>query len=470
MRIIQRIVAASLALLLLMIHTAQADMHFQVFSAGWNWENTPVEVLLKADVETHMPFDADRLSMLTPITDMLSLRLVTGEDQGAVTIAIEEQEVLSLQYQGNQVQLSSMPATTYTSDTDTISMLLGTDVSFAGGYEALGLDRRSETLLSDGRTLLSQIPAAFEAYGKRAKTDMNISGYGKSAYRYDYTIAAAKAGNVREMLLSICPDGWLKEIIGALNFSGQQTLRMYYTADDVLLRAEYNGTCGASDDLRTVKLVIRTRQDEEVQKDYLELTSPAKKGKDKNNLTFERTVQMNQPGKRTITGNYTYTVISEGITSIQKAEFDLKNDYTDAADHITGSISSESKLNGAEKYTGLTLKPDLKITGEEEAPVVNGTLAVTETYAGKTTEHAVLTIVLQRAEGIAWEDRAETVDLSALDAEALADAQQQAAASITAAMVHPLILMMGEEATWFFQDLPADAVQKIIETAEMPVN
>ncbi len=469
MRIARRIAAICLSLLVLMMNAAHAEVPFLVFSAGWNLEDTPIEVQLKADVDTHMPFDDDRLATLTPITDMLSMRLVAGKDQGSVTIAIAEQEVLSLQYKEDAIQLSSLPDVTFTAQENPLDLLLGSDVSVGGGYEALGLNREGESLLTDGRALLAQIPTVFESYGKRTKTDTNISGYGRSAYRYDYTVAAAKADEVQSLLLSVCPEGWLREIIGGLTFSGKQTLRMYFDGNDVLLRAEYNGSCGPADDLRTVKLVIRTRHDDEMDKDYLELTSPAKKGKDKNNLTFERVVQTNKQGERMVEGNFTYTVTKAGVTSIQKAEFALNNAFSDASDVITGSVTFENKLDGAEKYTSMTCKPEITISGSESAPQIAGTLTVTEEYAGRTTEHAVITLELQSSEGIEWEDRTQTVDLCILDTEELAAVHQQVASSMATAIVHPLIVMMGEEAVWFFRELPEDAVQTIIEMAEMPV-
>jgi len=468
MRITRRMTAFCLSLLILIMNAAQAEASFLVFSNGWHLEDTPVEVLLKADVGTHMPFDDERLAMLTPITDMLSLRLMAGKDQGSVTIAIAEQEVLSLQYKDQAVQLSSLPEITFTADQDPLSLLLGSDVSVEDGYAALGLNRDGEALLTDGRTLLELLPSVLEKYGKRTKSDTKISGYGQSAYRYDYTVAASKADEVHALLLSVCPDGWLREIIGGLTFSGKQTLRMYFTEEDVLLRAEYNGSCGPEDDLRTVKLVLRTRHDAEMDKDYLELTSPAKKGKDKNNLTFERTVQTNKQGERTIEGNFNYTVTDAGITSIRKADFSLKNAFSDTADKITGSVTFENKLNGAESYTSTTWEPELTISGSDTAPYIEGTLSVTEKYAGRTTEHAIISIALTPTQGIEWEDREQSVDLSALDEKALAEVQMRAASTIATAIVHPLIVMMGEDAVWFFRDLPEDAVQKMIETAEMP--
>ncbi len=465
MHIVKRITALCLSLLVLMMTSAYAEVPFLVHSLGWNWASTTVEVLLKADVDTHMPFDDDRLAMLTPITDMISLRLVAGQDEGKVTLSIEEDEVLAMQYRGNDVQLSSIPDTTYQAQGDPLSVLLGTDVSVESGYEVLGLAEEGESLLTDGQALLELLPSALEKYGKRSANTTNISGYGKAAYRYDYTVNANQAEDAKKALLDICPEGWLHEILAGLSFSGKQTLRTYYTAEDVLLRAEYNGTCGMGDDLRTVKLVYKLRHDDEMDKDYIELTSPAKKGKDKNNLTFERTVETNKKGQRVIAGNYTYSVVKDGIASSWKGEFGLNNAFTNEADVISGTVTLQTKLNGAEKYDVRTITPQLTISGTADAPAVSGTVSVVEEYANKVTEQALISIELKQAEPLEWADTFFTVDLSLLSEEELTSLQQEIASSIATAIVRPLILKLGESADWFFRDLPADAVQAIIDAA-----
>ena len=109
MHSVKRMLTLCLSLLVLMMTAAQAEVPFLVHSNGWVLDGTPVDVMLKADVETHMPFDADRLAMLTPITDLLSLRVVTGDNEGFVTIAIAGQEALTLQYRGNEARLSCLP-------------------------------------------------------------------------------------------------------------------------------------------------------------------------------------------------------------------------------------------------------------------------------------------------------------------------------------------------------------------------
>ncbi|MGN1367483.1 MAG: hypothetical protein ACI4WX_01325, partial [Aristaeellaceae bacterium] len=248
-------------------------------------------------------------------------------------------------------------------------------------------------------------------------------------------------------------------------FSCKQTVRMYFDAQDVMLRMEYNGSCGPEGDLRTVKLVYKMRHDAEMDKDYIELTSPAKKGKDKNSLSFERTIHTNQKGVRVLEGSFKYTVVDEGVLSVWNGDFALNNAFTNDADIITGEVTIEKKLDGAEKADAVTLTPTLTISGTQQEPVITGTLGITEQYAGRTTEHAIVSIDLKKADALTWTERPQTVALSALDAQALAEVQQEVAASVATALVRPLVVRLGKDAQWFFRDLPEEAIQSLIDAA-----
>ena len=465
MHIMKRLAALCLALLVLMMTAAQAEIPFLMHSADWDLETVPVEVLLKAAVDTHMPFDNDRLALLTPITDILSLRLVTGENEGLVAIAVADQEALSLQYKDNALMLSCRPDVTFVAQGDPISTLLGEDVSVSGLYEALHLSPAGETLIDDGEAMLARLPETLEKYCKRSASDTNISGYGKSAYRLDFTFAAGNEKAFQDGLLEACPQGWLKELIGQMSFSGKQTLRVYYNKEDMPLRVELNGSFGPQGDNRTVKLVCRVRHDAEMDKLFIELTSPAKKGKNKNDLSFERTVSTNKAGARTVIGSFKYTTVKDGVTSVWNGEFNLKNAYTADADILSGDFTIQTKLNGAEKYSAITIAPELTVAGAEDAPRITGWVNVTEQYAGKVTEQAKISIDLQRAEPLVWTETERTIDLYAMREEAKAAVREDTAALVANAIVVPLINTLGENATYFFKDLPEDAVKHIIDAA-----
>ncbi len=462
MRMLRKLTAICLALLVLCT-SALADVPLLQYAADWQLDETPIEVILTADVTAHMPFDEDRLAMLTAIMEMLSLRMAVDGERSSVTVVAGNSDLVTLAQQGNELYLSSKPGTAYTSAGDPMEKLLG----IAGETElsVYGVSAKGETLLTDGWVLLEKLIPDLEekGFGARKKNTTTIEDMGKAGFRLDASIPEKRAGELKEMLLAHCPKGWLREIISGLQFTGKQTFRIYQTGKDVPLRFEYNGTCGPEGDKRTVKLVWRMRRDETV-RDEITFTATAKSGTNKNTLTFER-VTKTKKGTVTTEGEFAYLVKYNKQTTEIEGSFDLKNASTKKSDVISGSVTIQQKLPGAKKFTGLTFKPKLTITGTQEAPEMTGTVEVIGKYGKNVTEQVKIGVSVQPVEGVIWPETETVVDLDSLTAEALETAQQEAAMSFTTAIVRPLILLLGEEGDWFFRDMPEEAVQAILDAA-----
>ena len=460
MRYIRRGIAL-LMLLALLFTTALAEVPFLHHSDGWTLEGVPLEAVLTADVTSLMPYDEDRLAMLTPVTDVLSLRLRAGEEQGSVAILVGRTEALTLSYQGGEAQLSCIPEMSFRSQEDVVDKLLGGSTEVSAPY---GLRADAETLLEDGWVLLESTLTSFEGWGKRKSVKTSITDMGLARSCTDYTIPKESVDEMKQLLLDGCPEGWLREIIESLTFSGKQTLRVYRTEDDVPLRMEYNGTCGPEGNLRTVKLVWRMRRDDTAHRDEVMLTSPAKSGGNKNTLEFERVITTNRQGAVEMKGSFTYTVTADRQTTTRKGEFDLTNAFTDAADVLTGEVTLQQKLSG------LTVAPEITIAGTNDAPVVTGFVMVSSLKGKNVLDSARITLDLRRCESFPWESREESIDLDVLTEEELAALQGDVATGVAASLVRPLILLLGDSAEWFFRDLLPEQVQRINDAARQVVN
>lgn len=466
MRALRRWTALCMTLLL-MLTTASAQVPFLVHSADWSLDNTPLDVHLTADVSAHMPYDDDRLAMLTPILDLLSVRLVTGTDTSGVVIALEEQEILTMLTGSEGTWLSCLPDISFTaSGDDAVSLLLGADTAVTD-LNVYGVRADAETLLEDGEELLAVIPDLLAAFGKRTNGKTTISGMGTAQYRWDYTVPAGDSALIQNQLIAVCPDGWLRSILSTLTMTGKQTLRMYYTADHQLLRAEYTGSCGWEEDVRNVNLIWRMCRTDAAIKDDVTLTSPAKVGTNKNSLTFTRTLTFNKNGSRELAGEFAYTVTKDKMTDVRKGEFSLKNAPTSEADVLTGRINFRRLVHGDSKYDQIELEPNLTISGTAESPIISGTLTVRELWVKNPREEAVLQLRAQRAEPLTWPQPADVILLTDLNETQLAQVQAAAASAITASIVRPILIRLGTDADWFFRDLPADAVQSILDAVRV---
>ena len=467
MRYVSRWMALCLALLYIMMPPASAETPFLRHAAQWDLNDTPVDVYLTAAVTTHMPYDDDRLAMLTPLTDLMSLRLVAWDNAvGSVTIGIAGTDVLTLVANGGDVQFSCIPDVTFTAgESSAMDALLGAAVSETE-LDFFGIRGDAEALLDDGETLLAAIPAAFVEYGKRTNGSTTISGMGTAQYRYDYTVPAEEAAAMGETLLTLCPDGWLHEILSGLTFTGKQTLRAYYTADDQLLRMEFTGNCGYGDDVRETNLIWRMKRTETDRRDEITLHTPAKLGTDKNTLTFTRSIITNKKGAIEMSGEFAYTVTKNQQTDVRKGDFSLVNTPAEDADVITGKVNLRHLPDGDDKYDQYEFEPSLTLAGTQDAPVITGTLVVREKWGSGVTEEATLTIDLKRAETSPWSDTTHTVDLSALTEDELEQMQQHTSALVATTLVRPLILALGEDAQWFFKDMDAETIQAILDAAQ----
>ena len=57
-----------------------------------------------------------------------------------------------------------------------------------------------------------------------------------------------------------------------------------------------------------------------------------------------------------------------------------------------------------------------------------------------------------------------------MDEESVTVIRQEVARSLATSIVRPLINRMGKDADWFFRDIPAEAVQSIIDAAAYAEN
>lgn len=461
MRMFRRLTALCMVLAILFT-SAQAEVPFLRHTKDWTLEQTPVEVLLSADITAHMPYDDDRMAMLKELTDNLSLRLTAGPDEGSVSVLVGNSAVLTLAYLDNMVQLSTIPDTAFIAEGDPVSALFGTPLTELDLY---GLDAQAESLIDDGWILLNAISPALDEYADRRTVKTDIADMGTARSCTDYTVPKGDADSLKEKLLSLCPAGDLHTIIAGLTFSGKQTLRVYRTEDETPLRMEYNGTCGPEGNLRTVKLVWRMRRDDVELRDEISLTSPAKSGSNKNTLDFTRIITEDEQGHVSMEGEFSYTMTKDKQTTSWEAEFDLTNAYTGSADVISGSFTVQQKLPGEDQFDSLTFEPTLTLSGTQDDPIISGTVVVTGKTGKKITEHAGVNISLHRAENSAWTASEATIDLSALTDSELAQLREQVSASVASAVVRPLIILLGSEADWFFRDMPPEDVQEIVDAA-----
>lgn len=455
-------------MLLSLLPSASAEVPFLQHADEWLplLSAMPVEAVITAEVTSCMPYDEERLAMLRQVTDELTMCLRAAGEEGSVTILVGATEALTMSTRGSEAQLSTMPEMSFTASSDPMGMLLGSSTEVSAPY---GLSADAETLLEDGWSLLLALEEPLAEYGKRKNVRTAITDMGLARTCTDYTIAANKVDVLLPMLLESCPDGWLREILSGLTFSGKQTLRVYRDENGVPLRMEYNGTCGPEGNLRTVKLVWRMRRDDVAYRDEVTLTSPAKTGTNKNTLEFTRVLKKNKQGAWELEGSFTYTVVFNRETTTRKGSFSLMNAATDTADVVTGEVTLQQKLPGQDAFEGISLAPEMTLSASDGVPAVTGSVTVSTLRGKDVLDSAVLHIDLHPFAGVIWQEREETIDMDLLSPDELATLQADVTYGAAAALVRPLILLLGDTADWFFRDMLPEQIQRITDAANTVV-
>lgn len=453
---------ALLLVLLMLFSAASADSQLLRYASDVDLAETPLAVTLSIQLTEHSPFDETRTTMLNQVLSQLALCIYAGDDQSSVAITMGSENLLTLSQNGSEAQISCMPGMTYTaSGNDVLSLLLGSDIS----ADTAAIDGTYEQWLIDGWTLSTSLLEPLADYGKRKSTKTTIKNMGVASSCTDYTIPKSKTDNFKEILLSLCPEGDLHDLLASLTFSGKQTIRIYRTQDETPLRLEYNGICGLEDDLRTVKFVWRTKREEDETRDEITLTSPAKSGSNKNTLSFTRIMTFSNK-KITAEGEYSYKVTANKQTSQTDAAFDLTNVISGDSESISGSVVIKTKAAGSDTTITETFTPELAFSTASETLTGSGTLRYQRKGEVGITEDCTIAMTVGVADHFPWESNATATDLSTLSEDALQSLQAQVSGAVATAIVRPLIRgLSAEDAAFFFYEMAEEDVLKIQQEA-----
>lgn len=449
-----------LMMLTLVTSLGLAEVPLLKHAAEWDLTDTPVSLTLSADVRTHMPFDESRMGMLQTVLNPLSLRLYAHGDQQAVTVLVGRAEALTLAKNGEMAQLSCQPEVTYRSASDPMGMLLGADLT---SNAALALEGKYEQWLEDGWTLLNAMDSEFKAESNRKSVKTNIEEMGTARSCTDYTITKKNAKELLERLLPLCPEGELRDLLASLTFSGEQKLRVYRTAEEVPLRMEYNGSCAVGDGTaRTTKLVWRMKRTNADIRDEITLTHKGVK------LEFERETTVGAR-KVEVEGSLLWQTTVNNQKAYVDLEYNLTNTFGQDQDVIRGEIEIETLGRGEEKEVETIIRPEIILAGTQENPNVSGSIAWKETRSRQVTEDCTVYFSLERADAFPWTEGGVIRDLDAMDTDTLLAVRQQAMKEAASALVKPLVQMLGKNASYFFQDLPEETVQMLIDAVNAVV-
>lgn len=428
----------------------------------------PLEMELQAAVQTHMPFDKTRTAQLNALLSHLSLRLKFQATDDAVwgrmAVLADGGEVMSVsarqERQAGQAQFSFLPDRTYAWAANSGVSLEGLLGGGSSG-DLSALDGLAAGWLEDGLILLSALPDCMQDYMKTSKVSTTITGMGKAVEKQVVTIPSSAVDGLGTLLAGYVPQGQLQTLLSGMIFSGKQTVTMWRDENGALLRADYAGNAGVSqEDLREVSLIWRLRRDDEQVLDDLTLRTPRVKGSGRNNVVLTRTLKEDSD-QSTLDVSLRYEVLAGGVKTVLTGTADLTRDSKEDGQRVTGEVTIQ-RQQGDESAEKLILSPDLTFTPEGDTLAL-GTVQIAQSVGSSLKEQADVRMELRRSDWMSWELRPNVITVVM---DNMVGISRRIVQGATVELVRRLVLLPAEDTAFLSAGLEPDVWQQIVDAAQ----
>lgn len=324
----------------------------------------PMEITLRdLQMDAFMPLDEERLGELNSMLGHVSLRLVTGVENGTtwsgLTALVDDHTVADAWIgEGEDGALLALPGigTLYAAQSlGAVDGLLGTSSASVSAMMV------PEVFLEDAEAMVCALFGSEEYASVKNETntikDTNNTGYGRAVTRR--TLTPMTGSQLRQVLLNTCPEGPLRALIASVNITLTDAAGVYALckADGkpakVVFRAQITDSLG-----RVVQVDIewKLRRDDPKlpERDHLSLTLS---GDVAGSFEFRLTRQTETSGSVNVTYDI-YSWAFEGFTLARSTGRKAQMGWArDAAGHITGAL--DMTVSGSPRINlSLTLNLD----------------------------------------------------------------------------------------------------------------
>ena len=417
--------------------------------------DTPVSMIISSpEYKTIARFGEERKESLNRLLQHFSLSVNTDGNTSETVVMIDREPV----YSYVEATTESIRKTVYSVSSDKVFVQQEKD----GGYDSSVLSFVNDQFFLLNR-LLDDIYPAFEKtaemfsdFAKESSVSLNFSGYGKAVKRItislpDQYVSDRYPAVAADLIDS--PEG--KAFIGRLLFKGTQKIVLLYDQENHLLRINYDGKAGFSEEsMRKVSVVWRCRRSDEGKKDHLTLKTPSVSGYDKYNLTYEREEDNGSQDPQTIKWDLQLD-FREGQV---KKKTGFKADLTFAENTLKGEVSYSEKQDGNEAK--VTIVPSIQ---KEKPSEYYGTIEIAN-YSGK--------IVLTRTEYTVQISPGKNLTVPEIMTDQGNEVSEQGIAAddvqiqdiLSGALIRKLLLLPAEDLVFLNSDIPDEVWNTLVQS------
>lgn len=400
-------------------------------------------------------FGEDRLASLNKLIKHLGISVNMDGTVTDTTLLVDGDAVFSFTEAETEAGISSVysfePDKVYASTSDNAE---AGDPDFSGflNKQFFFLNR----MLDDLYPMFEKTPETFAEYSKKGAENLSYRGYGKAVSRITIRIPDDYVKeHFPKALADLAQTDETRRFIEGLVFSGTQRITLLYDENGKVLRINYDGVLGQSEEsTRKVSLVWRCLRTGGMKKDNVVLKTPAVKGNDRYNMTYVREYDLNDPALHTMNWDFQLDLKDGDV----KKKVSFKADLTRTDGELSGQTVYTDKENGLEKK--VVLVPAMK---KENSGEYTGTLEITK-YSGKIIISGIKATV-SAGPGAAAEQPTvpETTPTQPGSEQVRADSERLQQ-MIESFLVRRLLALPESDLEFFSKDIPEDVWNAVKES------
>ena len=333
--------------------------------------DSPIEVTLASpSFKLISQFGEERTNAFNRLLSHLSLSVSYDGNLSRAMIKIDQDPVFSFIDSGKE----NAEETSYPFKLDQLYDNRNGDGSEENSAFLLFLEEQFFTLnrlLDDLYPVFEKAADAFIEFGKPSAASLNFSGYGKGVRKLTIPLTDSFVKeSFQQIAAGLADSEECRQFISRLVFSGPQKIILLYDQNDNLLRINYDGNAGLTEDsMRRVSIVWRCVRTENLKKDHLTMKTPALKGYDKYNITFIREKDTADDSHQPVSWDLQLDLRADQI----KKKIAYSADLLLSDNDLTGKVVFSEKADGSETKT--TIIPSIRKEKHEE---YTGTIEITK--------------------------------------------------------------------------------------------
>lgn len=417
--------------------------------------DTPVSIMISSpEYKSISRFGDERKDSLNRLLKHLSLAVNTDGNTSETIVMIDQEPV----YSYVETTTDSIQKTVYSVSPDTVVVQQRENheddssvISFMNDHFFM-----LNKLLDDLYPAFEKTAEVFSEFAKESSASLNFSGYGKAVKRIVISLPDQYVSDhFPAVPASLAASRESKDFIDRLIFKGPQKIILLYDQENRLLRVNYDGKAGFSEEtMRKVSVVWRCKRSDAGKKDHLTLKTPSLTGYDKYNLIYERDVDACSQDFGSIKWDFQLD-FREGQT---KKKTGFKADLTFAENTLKGEVSYSEKQDGNESK--ITIVPSIK---KEKPSEFSGTIEIAN-YSGK--------IVLTRTEYTLQVSPGEKLTVPEIlsvqgnesSEEGIVTDDGQIQELLSGVLIRKLLSLPAEDLVFFNSDIPDEVWKTLVQS------